>query len=85
MQVAPANSTIFSFHLVTSCGDTLGSIQSADPHFRPGDTVVLDDTGYWVRSVIPLERIAEYIDAPANGLLEVEPLWVADPWASVRE
>jgi hypothetical protein len=59
---------------VSPCGDTLGSIESADPHYEPGDTVVLNGTGYWVRSVIPLERIAEFIDAPANGLLEVEPL-----------
>jgi hypothetical protein len=41
---------------------------------RGGRAVVLDGVGYWVRSVIPLERIAEFIDAPANGLLEVEPL-----------
>jgi hypothetical protein len=67
-------STAFTFRLVSPCGDTLGSIESAEPRFAPGDTVVLDGVGYWVRSVIPLERMAEFVDAPMNGLLEVEPL-----------
>jgi hypothetical protein len=64
----------FGFRLVSGDGGTLGTIDSVDPNFQPGDLIVLDGVGYWVRSVIPMERIAEFIDAPAHGLLEVEPL-----------
>jgi hypothetical protein len=66
--------TAFTFGLVSPCGDTLGSIETSDRNRQPGDTVVLDGAGYWVRSVIPLERIAEFMDEPTNGLLKVEPL-----------
>ena len=64
----------FGFRLVSGDGDALATVESVDPDFQPGDLIVLDGVGYWVRSVVPIERIAEFIDAPAHGLLEVEPL-----------
>jgi hypothetical protein len=70
---APGKSA-FGFQLITPCGDALGTIESDDQQFQPGDTVVLDGIGYWVRSVIPVERVAEFIDAPPYGVLEVEPI-----------
>jgi hypothetical protein len=72
--VPEVTATVYTFRLVSSCGETLGSIMSVDPCFEPGDTVVLEGVGYWVRSVISLGRMAEFVDAPANGLLEVEPI-----------
>ena len=63
------------FRLVSAGGDTLGSLESAVPDWQAGDTVaVADDVQYRVRSVIPLERIAEFVDDPLHGVLEVEPL-----------
>ena len=62
------------FRLVSSEGETLGSLESA-VDWQPGDTVTAaDDVHYRVRSVIPLGRIAEFLDEPLNGVLEVEPL-----------
>jgi hypothetical protein len=29
---------------------------------------------YRVTAVVPVERVAEFVDAPTNGVLEVEPL-----------
>ena len=63
------------FRLVSAEGDTLGSLELAVPDRQPGDTVTAaDDVQYRVRSVIPLERIAEFVDEPLYGVLEVEPL-----------
>lgn len=62
------------FRLVTSDGDPIGTVEAARSHFQAGGTVVLDGVVYRIRSVVPIERLAEFIDAPHNGLLEVEPL-----------
>ena len=62
------------FRLVSPEGDTLGSVESA-VDWQPGDTVTATDhVQYRVRSVIPLERIAQFVDEPLNAVLEVEPL-----------
>jgi hypothetical protein len=42
--------------------------------WQAGDTVIgHGNTRYRVVSVIPLERIAEFVDEPLNGVLTVEP------------
>ena len=64
----------YLFRLVSVEGETLGSLESA-VDWQPGDNVTAtDDVQYRVRSVIPLERIAEFVDEPSNSVLEVEPL-----------
>jgi len=65
----------FKFELLSSDGDNLGSFESAVPNWQPGDTVIAaGNVHYRVVSVIPLERISEFVDEPLNGVLEVEPL-----------
>lgn len=64
----------FGFVLVTTCGDTLGTVESRECHYQAGDAVHLDGIGYRVTAVIPLERMAEFVDEPMNGVLEVVPL-----------
>ena len=65
----------FKFELVSSDGDNLGSIETSEANWCAGDEVIgHGNTHYWVVSVIPLARIAEYVDDPLNGVLEVEPL-----------
>jgi hypothetical protein len=70
--MAAAERSTFGFRLVSSCGETLGTVESSHPHFHAGETVVLNGIGYWVRSVIPVELVAEFVDAPVHGVLEVE-------------
>jgi hypothetical protein len=69
-----SNSPPFGFRVVTACGDTVGTVESEDSDVQAGDTLVLDGIGYRVRSVITVERIAKFVDAPHHGVLEVEPL-----------
>ena len=65
----------YRFELVSSDGDSLGSIESSDLNLQPGDELLSSwNLPYRIVSVIPLERIAEFVDEPVNGVLEVEPL-----------
>jgi hypothetical protein len=63
----------FKFELVSSDGDNLGSIETAQANWQAGDELIgHGNTHYRVVSVIPLARIAEYVDDPIYGALEVE-------------
>ena len=65
----------FKFELVSSGGDSLGSVETTELNWRAGDTLIAHgNVHYRIVSVIPLARIAEYVDDPLNGVLEVEPL-----------
>ena len=64
----------FGFRLVSSDGDTVGTVDSAVSRWQAGDIVIVDGDHYQVRSVIQLERMAEFVDEPLYGVLEVEPL-----------
>jgi hypothetical protein len=72
--MAATDTPLFGFRLVSPDGDTLGTVESAIPRWQTGDTVTTDGVRYRVRSAIPLEVIAEFVDDPLNGVLEVEPL-----------
>ena len=64
----------FKFELVSSDGDSFGSIETTELNWQAGDTLIAHgNTHYRIVSVIPLVRIAEYVDDPLNGVLEVEP------------
>jgi hypothetical protein len=65
--------TAFTFRLVP-CGDTLGSIETFGQTWEPGDELHTNGLGYRVTAVISLERMAEFVDGPVYGVLEVEPL-----------
>lgn len=61
--------------LVSSDGDNLGSIETSDLDLQPGDELLVNgNLPYRIVSVIPLERIVEFVDEPVNGMLEVEPV-----------
>jgi hypothetical protein len=65
----------FRFELVSPDGDSVGSIETNEGNWQPGD-IVYAHGGRRLRvtAVVPLERIAEFVDDPENGVLEVEPL-----------
>jgi hypothetical protein len=63
----------FKFELVSSDGDTVGSIETNEGNWQPGDAVYAHGgRRYRVTAVIPLERVAEFVDEPLYGVLEVE-------------
>ena len=63
----------YKFQLVSPDGDNLGSIETSDLSLEPGDELLSSwNLPYRIVSVIPLERIAEFVDEPVNGVLEVE-------------
>jgi hypothetical protein len=66
---------VFKFELVSPEGDSVGSIETKEQNRQPGDEVrAHGNVRYRITAVTPLERIAEFVDEPANGVLEVEPL-----------
>ncbi|MGZ4339143.1 MAG: hypothetical protein ACXVQ3_03710 [Gaiellaceae bacterium] len=65
----------YRFELVSSGGDILGSLETSEQRWQTGDTVIAHgNQRFRVVSVIPVERLAEFIDEPVGGALEVEPL-----------
>jgi hypothetical protein len=65
----------FKFELVSQDGDSVGSIKTNEANWQPGDTVYAHGgRPYRVTAVVPIERIAEFVDEPLNGVLEVEQL-----------
>jgi hypothetical protein len=64
----------FKFELVSTDGDSVGSIETNEGNWQAGDTVYAHGgRRYRVTAVIPIERIAEFVEEPLNGVLEVEP------------
>ena len=56
-------------------GDDTGTITTNEGNWQPGDVVIAHgNRQYRVTAVVPVARIAEFADAPTNGVLEVEPL-----------
>ena len=49
--------------------------ESARPNWDIGDPAILAGNRHFrVTATIPVERIAEFVDGPLNGVFEVEPL-----------
>jgi hypothetical protein len=65
----------YRFELVSRDGEILGSFETSEQRWQAGDTVIAQGN-QWFRVVwvIPVERMAEFVDEPAGGVLEVEPL-----------
>jgi hypothetical protein len=64
----------FKFELRLADGDDAGSFETSEANWQTGDTVIAHgNRRFRVVSVVPLERIAEFVDEPAYGVLVVEP------------
>ena len=64
----------FRFELRLPDGDDAGTFETAVPDWQTGDTVIASgNVHYRVVSVVPIERIAEFVDEPAYGVLVVDP------------
>jgi len=65
----------FKFELRLSDGDDAGSFETSEANWQTGDTLIgHGNRRFRVVSVVPIERIAEFVDEPAYGVLVVEPL-----------
>lgn len=65
----------FKFELKTVDGDDAGSFETAVPNWQTGDMLIASgNVRYRVVSVIPAEKVAEFVDGPCVGVIEVEPL-----------
>lgn len=65
----------FKFELRFPDGDDAGSIETGETRWQVGDTVIAHgNTRFRVVAVVPVERIAEFVDEPAYWVLVVEPL-----------
>ena len=63
----------YTFQLIDSDGEILDSFQTAEQQWQTGDTVIAHgNRRYRVVSVIPVERLSEFVDEPDGGVLEVE-------------
>lgn len=66
---------MFHYELRLADGDDAGTIETGGCDWQPGDTLIADgNRRYKITAVIPVERIAEFVDGALNGVLEVEPL-----------
>jgi hypothetical protein len=65
----------YGFQLISTDGEILETLETAEQRWAPGDTVIAHgNRRYRVVSVIPVERISEFVDEPAGGVLDVEPV-----------
>jgi hypothetical protein len=65
----------FKFELKTVDGDDAGPFETAVPNWQTGDTLIAaGNVRYRVVSVIPADLVAEFVDGPDVGIVEVEPL-----------
>ena len=64
----------FRFAVISRDGDVFDSFESSVPDWNVGDPVILaGNRRYRVTGTIPVDRIAEFVDGPVYGVLEVEP------------
>ena len=65
----------FKFAVVSRDGDIFETFEASRPDWGVGDQVILaGNRPFRVTATIPVERMAEFVDAPVYGVLEVEPL-----------
>ena len=66
---------MFKFELRLVDGDDAGTFDSAVSDWTVGDVLIADgNRRFRVTAVVPLEKIAEFVDGAENGVLEVEPV-----------
>lgn len=65
----------FKYELKTADGDEAGSFESTRCDWQAGDELIAaGNVRYRVTAVVPQELVAEFVDRPLAGILEVEPL-----------
>ena len=65
----------FLYTLRLADGDDAGTFDSTSSSWSVGDTLIADgNRRYKVTAIVPLEKIAEFVDDATYGLLEVEAL-----------
>jgi hypothetical protein len=65
----------FKFAVVSLDGDLFETFEASRPDWTVGDPVILaGNRHYRVTATIPYERMAEFVDEPLYGALEVEPI-----------
>jgi hypothetical protein len=75
----------FRFELKLADGDDAGPIETNESNWHPGDTVIAHgNRQYRITAVVPIERIAEFVDRPLAGVLEIEALELRLSLHSVR-
>jgi hypothetical protein len=57
---------------VSRDGEILGSFQTSEQRWEAGDLVIAHGNRHF--RVVPVERMAEFVDEPAGGVLVVEPV-----------
>jgi hypothetical protein len=66
---------MFKFELRLADGDDAGTFETSSSDWKVDDTLIADgNRRYRVTAVVPVERLAEFVDGVENGVLEVEPL-----------
>lgn len=69
----------FRYRLTFADGEDAGTVEYPDGTVQAGDEIIGDgNRRYRVTAVIPVARIAEFVDGALNGVLEVEPLLTAN-------
>jgi len=65
--------TMFRYELKLQDGDDAGTSESTRCDWQAGEELrAAGNVRYRVTAVVPIERVAEFIDKPLTGLLEVE-------------
>ena len=65
----------YPFELRLADGDDAGSLETVEANWQPGDTIIAHGNKHSrITAVVPVERVAEFVDEPLYGVLEVEPL-----------
>ncbi len=66
---------MFRFELRLADGDDAGTLETAEPGWRVGDTLIADgNRRYRITRVVSLELVREFVGGALNGFLEVEPI-----------
>jgi hypothetical protein len=60
----------FRFELRFPDGGDVGSFETSEANWQAGDTVIAHGNRHFrVTAVVPVERLAEFVDDPAYGFL----------------
>jgi hypothetical protein len=65
---------LYNYQLRLADGEDVGTIGTNRAH-EAGNTVIAHgNRRYRVTAVVPIEHVADFIDGPTRGILEVQPL-----------
>jgi hypothetical protein len=65
----------YTFQLVLADGTDVDTFKTSESNWQVGDEVrAAGNVRYRITAIVPVERIAEFVDGATDGLLEVEPL-----------